>query len=167
MRALLLLFLAVTATAQPARYTAFVEVLGNTGIASLNFDSVSERGYGFRVGGFVVPDPLFGCRDTDLSCRHEEEERALAAAFIVVMGHRLVGTRHHKLELGLGVLVGTAEPGVLSALPRAALTATLGYRIQPETRGPGLRVGLAPIIAPDRVLLRPGVSLSYGLPTPR
>ncbi len=149
-----------------ARYTVFAEVLGNAGIASLNFDAASETGIGFRVGGFVDPRPLFGCRTTDPYCREKDQELP-AAAFLVVMGQRLVGESEHKLELGLGVLVGHAAPGVMNSLPRAALTATLGYRLQPEVGRPGFRVGLTPIVAPDRVLLRPGFSLSYGLPTPR
>lgn len=155
-----------------AHYTAFVEVLGNAGIASLNVDASYDSGYGFRIGGFIDPTPFFGC-DDDVLCRSDRSrrtsrERAYSAtAYLVVMGHRLVGENAHKLELGFGVLVGRAAPGVLEALPRAALTATVGYRLHPEVKGLGFRVGLAPIVAPDRVLLRPGFSLSYGLPTPR
>lgn len=149
-----------------ARYTVFAEILGNAGIASLNLDTAGEKGVGFRVGGFVDPRPLFGCRSTDPYCREEDEELP-AAAFLVVMGQRLVGESEHKLELGLGVLVGHAEAGVMATLPRVALTATLGYRLQPEVGRAGFRVGFTPIVAPGRVLLRPGFSLSYGLPTPR
>ncbi len=152
----------------PARYSAFVEVLGNAGIASLNVDVVNEQGIGFRIGGFIDPRLFFGCRDTDLNCRtRRDREDETAAAFLVVMGHQLIGGPTHALELGLGVLVGHVEPGVDSFLPRAALTATVGYRLQPNVGRPGLRVGFTPIVAPDRVLLRPGFSVSWGLPTPR
>ena len=89
------------------------------------------------------------------------------AAFLVVMGHRLVGGPTHALELGLGLLVGHVESGVASFLPRAAVTATVGYRVQPKVGRPGLRVGFTPIVGADRVLLRPGFSVSWGLPTPR
>jgi hypothetical protein len=165
--ALLSLFLLATpcrAQEGLARYTAFVEIMGNAGVASLNADAAYGNGYGFRIGGFVDPTLLAAC-DDDVRCLDRERERI--AAYLVVMGHRLVGERAHKLELGLGVLVGHAEPGVLEALPRAALTATLGYRLQPAAKQIGFRVGLAPIVAPGRVLLRPGFSVSYGLPTPR
>jgi hypothetical protein len=167
---LVLLLLSAPARAQPheARYTAFVELLGNTGVASLNADVTYDTGYGFRIGGFADPSPLFACDPDDFRCRRSDRDREPSAtAYLVVMGHRLVGASAHKLELGLGVLVGHAEPGLLDFLPRAALTATVGYRIQPEVKRPGFRIGFTPIVAPDRVLLRPGVSMSYGLPSPR
>lgn len=171
----LALFLAaLSASAQPnarsdvAQYSAYIEILGNAGIASLNADVVYDTGYGFRIGGFADPSPLFACDPSDFNCRRSDRDREPSATvYLVVMGHRLLGASAHKLELGLGVLVGHAEPGLLGFLPRAALTATVGYRIQPEVGSLGFRVGLAPIVAPDRVLLRPGISVSYGLPTPR
>lgn len=155
----------------PARYSAFVEFLGNAGIASLNVDSVNEHGIGFRIGGFIDPRPFLGCRDTDLNCRsrrsRRDREEEPTVAFLVVMGHQLIGGPRHNLELGLGVLAGHVEEGVDSFLPRAALTATVGYRLQPKVGRPGLRVGFTPIVGADRVLLRPGFSVSWGLPTPR
>jgi hypothetical protein len=174
--ALLLLLLAVApcrAQHDLARYSAFVEILGNTGVASLNFDTANDAGVGVRIGGFISPDLLFACLDDSPECRSRREAQEVidrepgTAVYLVAMGHRLIGDSAHKLELGLGVLVGRAAPGVLDGLPRAALTATVGYRLQPEVRGLGFRAGLAPIVAPERVLLRPGFSLSYGLPTPR
>lgn len=170
LRLALLLLATSSALAQPheARYSAFVELLGNTGVASLNADVACDNGYGFRIGGFADPSPLFACDPSDFNCRRSDRDREPSAtAYLVVMGHRLVGAGAHKLELGLGGLVGHAEPGLLDFLPRAALTATVGYRVQPEVKRPGFRIGFTPIIAPDRILLRLGVSMSYGLPSPR
>jgi hypothetical protein len=171
----LLFLLACPAIAQPnarsdeAQYSAYVELLGNTAFVSLNADVVYDSGYGFRIGGFADPSPLFACDDNDFHCRsrRDRDEEPNATVYLLVMGHRLVGASAHKLELGLGVLVGHSDGGITNFLPRAALTATVGYRIQPEVGSLGFRVGLAPIVAPDRVLLRPGVSVSFGLPTPR
>jgi hypothetical protein len=175
---LLLLFLLGTKAApaqqnDQARYTAFVEILGNAGIASLNADVVYDNGYGFRIGGFADPTPLFDCDDGNLQCRSrrgqdlDRDREPNPTVYLVVMGHRLLGASAHKLELGVGVLVGHVEPDVANFLPRAALTATVGYRLQPKIKRPGFRVGFTPIIGIDRVLLRPGFSVSYGLPTPR
>ena len=163
----LLVLSAVPCRAQDAeaRHTVFVEILGNAGLASLNFDTTNEHGNGFRIGGFVDPSPLISCPSRDLACRNGAE-RQPAAAFVVMMSQRLVGESRHKLELGLGVLLGHAETGALDFLPRAAITATLGYRLQPNPRKLGVRVGLTPIIGSERVLLRPGFSVSFGLPAP-
>lgn len=168
--ALLLCFAApCRAQHDTARYTVFGEILGNTGLASLNFDVANGEGYGFRIGGLLDPRHALPCSDRNTECQRDRQrdDSQMAFAMLVVMGQRLVGERQHKLEIGLGVLVAHTEPGVLDALPRGALTATVGYRLQPNAGRVGFRVGLAPIVAPDRVLLRPGFSLSYGLPTPR
>jgi hypothetical protein len=55
--ALLSLFLLATpcrAQEGLARYTAFVEIMGNAGVASLNADAAYGNGYGFRIGGFEL-----------------------------------------------------------------------------------------------------------------
>lgn len=168
-----LLLATLPATAQPtarsdeARYSAYVELLGNTAFVSLNADVAYDSGYGFRIGGFADPTPLLACDEGDFNCRRDRDEEPSTTVYLVVMGHRLVGASAHKLELGLGALVGHSDGGITDFLPSAALTATVGYRFQPAVGRPGFRIGLAPIVAPDRLLLRPGVSVSWGLATPR
>lgn len=153
---------ALTDRPAPARTTAYVEVLGNAGIASLNVDHLLSDYAGIRLGGFAFPLPE---RKRWYDPDPHPSEDVPVTLFVVAMGYRLIGPPQHSLELGGGLLVGASDDPRFDGLPRTAATFTLGFRAQPAPKRVGIRAGLTPIVTADRVLWRAGFSLSYGLPT--
>ena len=134
-----------------AKNTFFVEVLGNAGLYSLNYERFFTPSLGVRIGAEYV--------------QGEDEGDDFAAAIFPVMATYLLGRGSSHLEAGLGVglATGTIETGVLgNDFGSAAYgTATLGYRYQPPRGGLVFRVGFTPVLLTGDFHPYGGVSLGY------
>jgi len=132
----------------PARNAAYLELLGNALIYSLNYDRKLTDHVSGRVGVM-----------------------ALGALVVPVMGNYLAGSGSHRLELGAGpmlVLAGevdvdTGEDGEEEIDGSSFLlgTATFGYRYQPLYGGLVFRIGITPIFSTEGAVPWAGVSFGY------
>lgn len=150
MRALLVIAAAVLCTATPlhaqtdaagapARNAVYVELLGNGGLFSLNYDR--------RVGGEAALRIGAGAWSTDDLFLGDEATTGLVT--LPVTASWLPGTGNGRPELGGGVLLGRRtrdEPfsDGSTASTFASLTAIVGYRYQPAARGWMFRVAFTP-----------------------
>lgn len=132
----------------PARNSAYLELLGNTLIYSLNYDRKFTDHVSGRIGVM-----------------------ALGAMVVPVMANYLAGSGNHRLELGAGpmlVLAGdvdvdTGEDGEEEIEDSEFLlgTATFGYRYQPVYGGFVFRIGLTPIFTTGGGAPWAGISFGY------
>jgi hypothetical protein len=148
----------------PARNSVYLELLGNGGPYSVNFERrVSERialraGFASWSGISIFP------------------ERSLTA--FPVLASFLPGSRDHRAEVGAGVLVGrqtVRHGGFFGSTYESStvvnLTATLGYRYQRPAGRFVFRAGFTPFYSlsprdearayPDKGL-SPSVGVSFG-----
>ncbi len=129
-----------------SRTSFFLELGGNALSYSLNVDHFVSRQISLRAGISVNP--------------------SFFSTIVVapIMVNYLAGQNNHFLELGIGVLLGSAvtstETGGGGLLPAM----TIGYRWQPTYGGFLFRAGFTPIIIPSEVNFfepRGGISVGY------
>jgi len=133
-------------TAAPAQdrpqNTVFLEMLGNGGIISINFDRKVSENLSLRAG-----TGSWGSEGTSWDGR-EIETRVTTFPLLV---NYLGGSGNRRLELGAGVLFGRktrersfSEPD--ESYSFTSLTGVVGYRYQPSRRGMMFRVGATPFV---------------------
>ena len=140
--------------------SVFLEVGGNGGLLSVNFDSRlsnGENGVGYRAGlGFIPANyDLFTSRPTIWT--------------IPVGLNCLIGSHRHYLETGLGLTYyffrGTTSDvwGIHENNKGhgALLIPSVGYRIAPPNKGLQGRLFMSPLISTAGVVLYWGFSLGY------
>lgn len=150
--------------APPARNSVFLELLGNGGAYSVNFDRRLSDGAAVRVGVATwTSDDLFG-----------GEEARKTFVTVPVGASWLFGSGNSRVEVGAGVLVGRQtqdapfEDGSTSTAI-ASLTGTAGYRYQRAAGGFLFRAGFTPFFGlggdeayPDRGFMPSGgISAGY------
>jgi hypothetical protein len=164
--ALLFAFSATTLPAQSENTSAnnaiYLELLGNGGLLSLNYDLKLRDRASFRVGfGAWTAEDLWSNGETTVRS-------------VPVMLNHLRGSSNHRLETGAGLLLGqkTFENafGDSETTSFISLTGTFGYRYQPTGGGVVFRAGLTPFFGfggeesayPDKgLLLSIGLSLGF------
>lgn len=122
----------------PAANAVYVELLGNGGLYSLNYDRRVADAVALRVG--------FGAWTADDLFLGEEAETSFIT--VPVTAAWLMGSGNRRIELGGGVLLGSrsreeafGEGETSSSF--VSLTGIVGYRYQPA-RGFMFRVALTP-----------------------
>ncbi len=135
-------FAQAPAAPEPRRNAVFVELLGNGGLYSLNFERLLTDHLGLRVGFATWTSPLF--------FQGSPPDRYQT---VPVTLSYLLGSGDRKLELGGGVTFGNATLDRSSDNPRdfsfRSVSAIVGYRAQPRDSGYLFRVGLTPFYSFD------------------
>lgn len=161
-----LFFCSIFAAAQSgtAKTSIYLELLGNSGVYSLNVERTLTSNLNGRIG--------FGAWSTEEFW--SEGERTLVT--FPVMGNMLFGEGSNKFEIGAGFLLGWSRfqsgSGEENDSTKAIfnLTGVVGYRYQKPQGGFVGRLGLTPFLAltsgedsyPDPgFFLSGGVSLGY------
>lgn len=132
--------------AEPARSSAYFELLGNGIFYTLNYDRKFSEHVSGRIGLM-----------------------ALGATAVPVMANYLAGSGNHRLELGAGpvlfYLPDTADLDIdeedIEQGFGAYATATFGYRYQPVDGGFVFRIGITPLLTSGGALPWPGISFGY------
>ena len=134
-----------------ARNTFFVELLGNAGIYSLNYERFFTPQLGIRVGGMYFETM--------------DEGDHITVGLFPVMGTWLLGQGNSHFEVGAGVGFGTAGIETTDFGDDLASTvygtATLGYRYQKPEGGVMFRAGFTPVVAEGGVFPWVGASVGY------
>jgi hypothetical protein len=154
------------AEAQPARTarnSIFIELAGNGGIYSLNYDRVITEQFSIRAG--------FGYMSMGASASSGGATVTAKASILAVpvVGNFMLGSANHKLELGAGITMfrftGSGSDslgGSASATGMApAGTAVIGYRYVPQDGGFTFRAGFTPLVFKDDWLPWGGLSFGY------
>jgi hypothetical protein len=124
-------------------HATYLEVWGNTGLWSLNYDYTFKNHYGFRLG-------LRGEPKSDLAS-------VINSFGIISTANILVGAGMHKLELGMG---GYLEIDQGSNTEDFFLSSTIGYRYQDtKSRGWIFRAGFTPTYNSSDYFTRFGISI--------
>jgi hypothetical protein len=130
---------------EPTGYNSiFVELLGNAGLASVNYERFffSDGRLGVRVGAGIWPASDFcvlGCTPVPMS------------AVLPLVTSWYVGRWNHSLQLGAGVAVYTdASLFGTHGKPLVLGTAVIGYRYHPRNRGFDLGLGFTPLFGPPQ-----------------
>lgn len=143
-----------------SRNNAYIELLGNGGLYSVNYERMLVENFALRLGfAFFKSGDLFGGGDKSIFT-------------VPVLGNLFFGERKSKLEVGAGFLFGHQKftssfgPNNNTSSSIIDLTGVIGYRYQPSTPGLMFRVGLTPFYAlkgGDDPYPGSGFSLSGGL----
>ncbi len=121
-----------------AKNAVYLEVLGNGGAYSLNYERAFSPKFLLRVG--------FASWSSSAPFGGDE-----SITTIPVMINSLFGTGNHKFEGGLGFLLGGEKHSGNEAWPESsdtifALTGVAGYRYQKPSGGIIFRAGLTPFL---------------------
>lgn len=126
-----------------ARNSVYLELLGNGGVYSVNFERELMPHLGLRIGAATWGSEGEGFFGSGTARRH--------TTFPVMLNYGM-GGGNSRLELGGGLLLGqstrTDEEGRTTSGIRS-LTATIGYRHQRRRGGVLFRVGLTPFYSLD------------------
>jgi len=137
-----------------ASNAVFLELLGNGGVYSLNYERLVNDHLALRVGyGTWTDSTIFGPS-------YEREARSMP-----VSASYLFGPGKRKLEIGGGITFGHHENREGKSSFRS-LTAIVGYRTQPVGRGYLFRVGVTPFYSLDSgsaAYPDPGFTFSAGV----
>ncbi len=156
-----------------ARNGIYLELLGNGGLYSLNYDRLLSRRLSLRAGITHWTDP-----DEYRGSVFSSSRRTTLTA-LPLMANYLVGRGNSRFEAGAGVLVGrqqdehsrSGEATTRTSTSFVTLTATAGYRYQRRTGGVIFRIGFTPFYGlnneddayPDRGFFPSlGTSIGYG-----
>ena len=150
------------ASADPARNSVYLELFGNGGMYSLNYDRELTEGVRVRVGfaGWTAQD-FFGGPDVSMQT-------------IPVSLHLLRGRGRHQADIGGGIVTGRKTrdsdfPG--DSANFMSLVGIIGYRYQRPESGFVFRAGFTPFYGlgdeddayPEKGFLPSvGVSLGFG-----
>lgn len=137
--------------------TFYLEVGGNAILASVNYDLLLTSYYGIRVGispGLIVFDEDDSNTEFDLQ----------GSNFIgILSAYKLHGTSSHRLETGIGVVVGefnTTKEENYPSIPGIAIN--VGYRfISKREKGLSLRAIFTPILSNDGFTPWIGASIGF------
>jgi hypothetical protein len=145
--------------APEARNAVFVELLGNGGLYSINYERMLTDQLGLRVGYAAWNSPLW----------FEGTTPDRYQTVPVTMSY-LLGRGERKLELGGGITFGQGTSDRSSGTGRdfsfRTLTAMVGYRSQPREGGYLFRVGATPFYSFDdgeEAYPDPGLFFSVGI----
>lgn len=126
---------------QVAKNAVYLEIFGNGGPYSVNYERAITQKFLLRVGfASLSSSEDFGGESSKTT--------------IPVMINSLFGSGNHKLEAGAGVLLGSEKytgDETLTGRPESketifALTGVAGYRYQKPSGGLILRAGLTPFL---------------------
>jgi hypothetical protein len=171
-RAVLIALISIvfTAPALPAQERApqnavYLELLGNGGLLSINYDRKLSDRFSLRAGA-----GSWGSEGTGWDGREVETTMTT----FPLLANYLGGSGSGRLELGAGLLFGHrnressfGEPDVSYSF--TSLTGVIGYRYQPSRRGMMFRIGATPFLGlgdeerayPDKGLV-PSIGVSGG-----
>lgn len=145
-------------TRRTAKNGLFVELAGNAGIYSLNYERFFTDDIAARIGfGYISLSATSGGSSANAS-----------VLFVPLMASYMgIGSADHKLELGIGPLFVNASAGVSGVGSSAASasgfavagTATIGYRYVPHDGGFNFKVGFTPIFGEGGFLPWGGLGL--------
>jgi len=153
---LLIIVLSCPAFSQSKPNSIYLELLGNGGFYSVNYDRQFSDDFGARIGFMYVEDFLFF---TDVKI-----------LLIPITLNYLIGSGNNKLELGGGPLIGFESgrdsflglsEGEKSSGSRIGATATIGYRYQKSDGGFLFRIGFTPLFTSEGILPWAGISLGF------
>ncbi|HEU4406914.1 MAG TPA: hypothetical protein VFS43_16725 [Polyangiaceae bacterium] len=137
-----------------ANNAVFVELLGNGGVYSVNYERFIDN-FGIRAGFSYLS--IGAASDTSSA-------KVSFVTFPVVASYYL-GSANHKLQLGAGATVvylsGESETELASASASGlgvGATGVVGYRYMPRTGGFNFGVGFTPIIGAGGFLPWGGIS---------
>lgn len=125
---------------ETTRNNAYVEILGNGGIYSVNYERIVVEHFALRLGFGVAKTVNLFFSDTN-------DKTTIIA--VPVLGSLLFGERKSKLELGAGFLFGHKNVKSASGNSKTGsaifdLTGVVGYRYQPSSGGFLFRIGITP-----------------------
>jgi hypothetical protein len=128
------------APAAAARNAVFVELLGNGGIYSLNYERMLTGQLGLRVGYAAWNSPFW----SEVTPPNRYQTVPVTMSYLLGRGER-------KLELGGGITFGHGRFDRSSGRDFSfrTLTAIVGYRSQPREGGYLFRVGVTPFYSFD------------------
>ena len=138
----------------------FIELLGNGGLYSLNYDRLVTDYLSIR-GGFSY---------FSISAAGNGSSASVTFMTFPIMANFLVGSPSHKLELGAGPLFAyaggsTSSGGVGGTVSGSGFgvagTAVIGYRYVPYDGGFHFKVGFTPLFGAGGVLPWGGISFGY------
>ncbi len=140
-----------------AKNSMYLELLGNGGLYSLNYDRMLSNNFGVRLGvsriGFDI-----ATLDQD-----PDADGKIGVSTLSLMTNYLVGQGKNCLELGIGAMAAFASADVdgVGGVSGEGLSATgtIGYRIQPLDGGFLFRVGFTPAYNKDGFSTWFGISL--------
>ncbi len=147
----------IEAFAQPRNVSKnglYLELLGNGLVYSINYERAINQFLHGRVG--FMYDVLH------LLIKSEDEEDRIN--MLPLMLNYTHGNSKHKFEIGLGIaFVFTRgefdDVGIFDSETNLVGTATIGYRIQPESRGTLFRVSFTPFFGDEGLLPWGGLTL--------
>jgi hypothetical protein len=152
--------LAQAGAAQSARNAVYLELLGNGGLYSVNFERILNDTLALRVGFATWNSPAIFYDGTP-------PDRFTTVPVTVSY---LLGGGERKLELGGGVTFGRETRDRFSSDKKSSsfsnLTGVIGYRSQPPGRGYLFRAGVTPFYSFDQgedAYPDPGFTLSAGV----
>lgn len=136
---LLLIFFSIHGQDQNAKNAVYLELAGNGGAYSLNYERAFTPTILLRIG-------FASWGSTEIG-----GEKSITT--IPVMINTLLGAGNHKIEFGIGTMLGSekfeGDAGIISGEDRResifALTGVAGYRYQKPSGGIIFRAGLTPI----------------------
>lgn len=138
-------------TCNVANNAIYLELGGNAGIYSINYERFFDNDWGLRlgIGGFAA--------DGD------------SAVIAPLMVEKLWGNPDspHKFETGLGIAFASTQHNnyyhhhSYRNTSSVIGTATLGYRYMPQTRGMLFKAGFTPLFGPGGFLPWAGLSVGY------
>ncbi len=139
-----------------AKNSLYVELLGNGGLYSLNYERNLTDDVTARLGFSYL----------SLSASASDDSASVTFMSFPLMANYLLGGGNHHLELGAGATVLYASGEVESGGSRSsgdgvgvAGTATVGYRYQPRDGGFLFKVGFTPLVGSGGFLPWGGLSL--------
>jgi hypothetical protein len=143
------------AQTETAKNSIYLELLGNGGLYSINYDRMFSENVGARVGlSYLSEFDIIFAKIEDL--------------FIApVTINYLVGERNSKLELGAGIVFISVKNsdifGFTKAEHNSAIrgTATFGYRYQPKDGGFVFRAGFTPVFGSQGFYPSGGISFGF------
>lgn len=151
-------------TPRTAVNTIYLEILGNGGIYSINYERMLQDNFGIRVGG-----SYFG-----VSVQSPSKDSTITTNTLSfpIMANYFIGTEASRLELGLGVALSSASASVKSVTNGetsvggfgANLTSTIAYRLQPPQGGFNFKIGVTPFLslATGTFQIWGGISAGFG-----
>ena len=156
------------APAQPrnaAKNGIYFELLGNGFLYSINYERAFNQFLLGRIGfmsGKVASEVI--C--SQIYCAENEED---LLNIVPVMLNYLYGSGKHKFEVGVGLAFTPStrgefdldDAGLINEKTKIVGVATMGYRLQPESRGVLFRVGFTPFFGDAGVQPWGGLSVGY------
>jgi hypothetical protein len=159
-----------TAVAAPAARTAhnsiYIELAGNGGIYTVNYDRLVNEHFSVRAGlGYMA---LGASASSTSGGTTTTASASVSMLAIPVIANFLLGNANHKLELGGGLtlfkMTGTSSTfdGVASGTAFAPVgTLVAGYRYVPADGGFTFRIGFTPLVSTEDFMPWGGISFGY------